>query len=196
MQFHLGAVPDSPDFSPDDSWKPLREPGPIRMQILAFPLGVATCAAVAALWFYLTPVTSAPFAPPTLLLGAILVSIPVHELIHASVHPQFGRSHSSVLGLWPSRLLFYAHYSGELSRNRFIAILVMPLVLISVVPLLVSALIGHAPVVLAFVSVFNALCACGDAFGICLLLFQVPSAATVRNQGWRTYWTIHETKIG
>jgi hypothetical protein len=67
---------------------------------------------------------------------------------------------------------------------------------ISGAPLLVSALIGQASLVLAFVSVFNALCACGDAFGICLLLFQVPSVAFVRNQGWKTYWTFEETKIG
>jgi hypothetical protein len=29
MRFHFGAVPETEDFPADDSWKPLREPGPI-----------------------------------------------------------------------------------------------------------------------------------------------------------------------
>jgi hypothetical protein len=190
MQFHLGAVPDSPEFVLDDSWKPCREPNPILMQFLAVPLGIAMCAVVAALWFYLTPVADAPFTSPILLLGALPVIIPLHELIHALAHPHFGRSNCSVLGLWPSHLLFYAHYSGELSRNRFITILAMPLVVISGVPLLVSALLGRASIVLAAVSVLNTLTACGDVLGICLLILQVPRGAIVRNRGWKTYWRI------
>jgi hypothetical protein len=190
MQCHIGAIPGSPDFAPDDSWKPLREPGPVLMQLYALPLGIVMCAVVVALWYSLTPVATPPFVHRTVLLGAVLLSIPVHEWIHALVHPHFGMSPLSVLGFWPSRLLFYAHYTGELSRNRLIAILVMPLLLITGLPLLICALVGRAPALLAVVSAFNALAACGDAFGICLLLFQVPSKGTVRNQGWSTYWRV------
>src|SRR6185503_13338146 len=103
-------------------------------------------------------------------------------------HPGSGDSADSVLGFWPSRLLFYAHYVGELTRARFIAILLMPLLIISFVPLVVCAIIGHSSGLLAFSSALNALCACGDIFGVGLLLFQIPSDARVRNQGWRTYW--------
>jgi hypothetical protein len=99
------------------------------------------------------------------------------------------------VGLWPSCLLFYAHYEGELSRNRFLAILAMPLVVISGVPLLASALLGQASIIPAAVSEFNTLAACGDAVGICFLLVQVPRRAIVRNQGWRTYWRIDRTSV-
>jgi len=44
----------------------------------------------------------------------------------------------------------------------------------------------------AFISSFNALLACGDVLGVALLLFQIPANATVRNQGWRTYWKEHK----
>ena len=40
-------------------------------------------------------------------------NVVIHELIHASLHPEHGRSHSSILGFWPSRLLFYAHFDGQ-----------------------------------------------------------------------------------
>jgi len=64
-----------------------------------------------------------------------------HELSHALVHPKAGLSPHSILGFWPSRVSFYANYDGEMSRNRLIAILLMPLLTISIVPLLVSAVI-------------------------------------------------------
>jgi len=90
-------------------------------------------------------------------------------------------------------MLFYAHYDGELTRNRFVAILLMPLLVISVLPLVVAAVIGASSGWVVFASSLNALMACGDILGAGMVLFQVPSAAIVRNQGWRTYWRMHET---
>ncbi len=193
MRFHLGAIPETPDFSPAAPWRALREPTPWVMQLLALPLGIAACVAVGAGWVFLTPVHEVPWDSPGLLLGAFLITIPIHELIHAIVHPGSGGSADSILGFWPSRLLFYAHYVGELTRARFITILLMPLLIISFVPLVVCAVMGHSSGLLAFSSVLNALCACGDIFGFGLLLFQIPCNAMVRNQGWRTYWRLPET---
>ena len=165
------------------------------MQVFALPLGIVSALAMVALWVALTPLFNSPLILrfdsmifPGLGIALLLGMIVVHELIHAFVHPGFGKSVNSVLGIWPSRLLFYAHYHGELSRARFIAILGMPLIVISIVPLLVCALLGQGSVLWAFISIMNALSACGDLFAIGMLLWQVPRTAIVRNQGWRTYW--------
>ena len=112
----------------------------------------------------------------------------LHELIHAAVHPKSGRSDRSILGFWPSRLLFYAHYDGELTRDRFIAILAMPTLVITLLPLAVAMATSSSHELAAWVSKWNAFFACGDLFGIILLLFQVQSRAICRNQGWKTYW--------
>jgi hypothetical protein len=194
MRFHLGAIPETPGFSPDASWKPLREPTPWMMQLLALPVGVIACVAVGALWFLLTPLRDVSFNSPGMMLGAFVVIIPIHELIHAAVHPRAGGTDDSILGFWPSRLLFYAHFVGELSRGRFIAILLMPLLIISFVPLVMCAIAGHSSGLLAFSSALNALCACGDIFAVGLLLFQIPADARVRNQGYRTFWRACESK--
>jgi hypothetical protein len=194
MRFHVGAIPETQGFSPDASWKPLREPTPWVMQLFALPLGIAVCVAVGALWFLLTPLRELSFNSPGTLLATFVMIIPIHELIHVAVHPRSGGSDDSILGFWPSRLLFYAHYVGELSGARFIAILLMPFLIISFVPLLACAFTGYTSGLLAFGSAVNALCACGDIFAVGLLLFQIPSNARVRNQGWKTFWRVCETE--
>ncbi len=127
MRFHIGTVPETPDFQPDGRWKPLCEPTPWVLQLLALPIGVVACVSIGWLWILLTPLHELPLDSPVMALGILVAIVPVHELIHAAVHPQLGRTNDSVLGFWPSRLMFYAHYIGAVSRNRFIAIALMPL---------------------------------------------------------------------
>jgi len=66
----------------------------------------------------------------------------------------------------------------------------MPLIGLYVVPLLAAMMTGHASITMAFVSGLNAIGAGGDILAIGLLLSQVPGAAIVRNQGYKTYWTL------
>ncbi len=193
MRFHLGAIPSSPDFVPDAPWRSLREPSPWLENLLALPIGVGAAVVVAVLWFLLTPL---PHVTPAMSLPAFLLSfaglVVVHELIHVLVHPMAGRSPHSVVGFWPS-VGFYATYDGELSRNRLVAILLMPLLIISFVPLLVSAVTQVSSGWAAFVSAFNALCACADILEAGLVLFQIPAIGIVRYRSLRIYWRERDT---
>jgi hypothetical protein len=153
------------------------------------PVSVAAAGIVAVLWFVVTPsrdVMPAMSVPIFLLLFAGIVV--VHELIHALVHPMAGRSVRSILGFWPAGCFFYANYDGELSRHRFLAILLMPLFIISIIPLLVSAGTQVASGWVAFISIFHAFLAGGDLLPAGLVIFQIPSTGIVRQKGWRTYW--------
>lgn len=194
MRFHIGSIPEPEGGEPSGEWNSLSEPKPVMMQLIALPFGVVFGAIVGALWIYATPVTKNPVAHPVLMIGGMVALFPIHELMHAIVHPGFGFSRHTTLGLWPSRLLAYAHYDGIISRNRFIAILAMPFLVISILPLLICIVLGHASVTIAFISSLNALGACIDILGICILLFRVPSNAIVRNHGWRTYWNVPQSK--
>jgi len=194
MRLHFGAIPNSPDFLPDAPWRSLRQPpSPWMENLLALPIGVVAAVTVAAFWFLVTPlrdITPAMSLPAFLLLFAGLVV--AHELIHALVHPMAGLSPRSILGFWAS-LGFYAHYDGEMSRNRLVACLLMPLLLLSIVPLLVSAVTQFASGWVAFVSTFNALLACVDMLLAGSVLFQIPANAIVRFKSWRIFWREYET---
>jgi hypothetical protein len=158
-------------------------------QLFAAPVAAALAVAVGGLWLSLTPVET--LVPLYSLLDFLLIFagvVVVHELLHASAHPMAGRSPHSILGVWPSRGLFYAHYDGELSRERFIVILLMPFAVITLLPLAAAVVMRDASDAVAFVSAFNAVLGCVDVLGVGLLLWQVPAGATCRNQGWRTYW--------
>lgn len=195
MRFHFGSIPD--DFTPDGSWRPLREPGPMVMQLIAFPLGALSAFLVGYSWSRLGTTSAVDFGHGNALrlILALLLSFPVliivHELLHAVVHPHFGRSSATVIGAWPSRMMFYAHYAGPLTRERFLLVFAFPSLIITVLPLLVAAC-GLVPQEwlfwAAWYSTWNAFFACGYLFGIVIVLLQIPRAASVRNKSWFTYW--------
>ncbi len=190
MRFHLGAIPISPDLTPDTLWKPLRAPSPWMEKLVFLPIGIVPAGVVAVLWLAITPL-QVQDVTSTMSVRAFLVSfagiVVVHELLHVAVHPMSGRSPHSIVGFEPSDG-FYGHYGGEMTRNRFVAILLMPLVVISFVPLLVAAVAQVPSGWVAFISAFNAFCAGTDMLLAGLVLFQIPATAVIRQRGWRTYW--------
>jgi Putative zincin peptidase len=79
-------------------------------------------------------------------------------------------------------------YLGEMSRNRFVGVLLAPFLIISVAPLVVCALWSIRSDLVMLVSLLNALFACVDLIGAWLLMTQLPSSAMARNKGWETWW--------
>lgn len=192
-RFCLGEPPQSDGLSRDSDWTPVTMPEVRRWQLLAFPVALANMAAVAGPWLLLTPAVSelrvVAFPVPVLGLVACLLGVlVVHEFVHSWVHPGLGFSNHSVIGFYPLRMLLYCVYNGELSRGRFLAVLAMPLAVISLVPLAISAMLQAFPFWLAYASVLNAFVAAGDVMESATVARQVPAGATIRRSGWSYYW--------
>ncbi len=204
MRFHYGSIPEEAGFQPESQgWAGIREPKPLLMNVVAIPvallmfaltiglLSLAWDGSPAAIWGDSEiESTSSPFP---LILAIIFLSIPTHELVHALTHPNFGSSSKSILGLWLSRGLFYAHYEGEMPRSRFLAVFAMPFLILSMLPVTIIALIGSSvPTTLSryliFVALVNSVLSSGDALGFALILGQIPRSAVVKNKGWKSYW--------
>lgn len=193
MILRVGDVPKTEDFHPDANWHAIREPSPLAMQFWAILPGVLATLIVIFLWLVFAPTHTNLLSASLYLLPAVLVVIPVHELIHAACHPQIGMSHRTVLGFWPAKLAFFAHYHGPLPRNRFLLILIMPFLLISLFPILIAGVSGFSHDFIVSISLFNAFGACGDLLGVILVVAQIPSDAIIQNQQWRTYWRDRDT---
>jgi hypothetical protein len=168
------------------------------MQFFATPMALGMAFVVGYGWHRVGMPPSLQFdvSYSVVFLLAMVLSFPalivVHELLHAVVHPGWGLSDGTILGAWPKRLLFYAHYSGPLSHNRFLCVFAMPFLIMTVLPLGLAACGLKLPDLMrwavAWGSTLNALAAGGDYFGILLISLQVPQTAIVQNQSWRTYW--------
>jgi hypothetical protein len=188
MRLRIGPLPLNPEFRPEqDGWNPLKEPGPLVLQLLAVPIGVLTAGALIAGWWLAVGEKVVELSPLPIWF-ALFGVIPVHELLHASAQPGYGLRPTSILGLWPSKLTFYAHYLDPMPRDRLLLIFVVPFVVLSVVPLLVCGVVPVVPGWVVVMSVWNAFLSCGDMLGMLLIASQVPRSAMVCNQGWFTWW--------
>ena len=177
---------------------PLKEPSPWVLNLLATPVGALAAALLMIGWGHIEvawnfgPSESGIFTPAVIVLAAILIGmaalIAVHELIHAVCYPQFGLTPATLIAFWPSKLLFLAIHYDALPRNRLLLVYLLPLLVISVFPLIVCRSLGIESVLLMLASIANALVAGGDIFCFFLILAQVPANALVRNQGWATWW--------
>lgn len=194
MQLHWGPPPESDDFQPESQgWSGIREPRPVLVQLIALPIALL----VAVLIYLAIPreilsINKFDFPIGSLLVIAV-VCVPVHELFHAASHPGLGRSDSTLIGIWLTKGLFYAHYTGTLSRNRFLWVFATPFIVLTLIPLGLTILLGHylpqnAVLSLALLALLNGAASAGDILGIGLIACQVPSSALVRNKGWKSYW--------
>lgn len=205
MRFHLGPPPTSDDFHPDTTgWKSIREPSALLLNVLgsvlAFPLVAMTiyCWSFIPLEPFLIHINQGTagvsgavlnLAIPVALLMAIVVPlILVHELIHALACPRLGSTRDTIIGLWPSRLLPYATYLPQLPCWRFLVVAAMPFCLLSILPLAAGLFWNEVPFLLAAISIINALLSGGDLLIILVIIWHIPLSATLRNQGWHTYW--------
>jgi hypothetical protein len=200
MRFHIGPPPLEIEFHPaEEGWTPLREPTPLMLNVLAVPFGVAAAVLLALAWGTqaMIHVESGDselgrlvFAG--LLLVALAVSllgvVAVHELVHAVGYPAFGLTRSTVIGVWPSRLLFYAGYLRSLPRNRWLFVYLLPFLVLSIVPLVLYHALGFESAWLYFLSLLNGLFSGGDLLFFVLILLQVPRRAIMQNHGWSTWW--------
>jgi Putative zincin peptidase len=196
-RFHVGLPPD--EFESTTGWNALSEPSARELARASIPMALILFSGSLAAWHLLD--VSALRALQVrnavdvleLVLGFFLLLV-VHELVHACFHPGLGFSGSSVLGVSFRPALLYASYQATLSRNRFMAILLAPFAVLSVLPLVAhsAGLLSDQGVGgIAAAAAVNAAASSVDVLGAYLVVRQVPRTGQIRNKGWQTYWRRH-----
>lgn len=201
MRFHIGAIPNDPQFDPDaEGWNSFNEPGPWTIQLVTIPIAVVV--AIFLMVCFNAVIPRAIYQSKLVLLVfeiwqpflAIVLLVPLHEFIHALCYPKIGLSDETMIGVWPQKVLIYAFYKGTMTRARFIFTMLTPFGLLSFLPVAVVAAISEPqkyPEFLTFLivlSILNGIASCGDILGVALVLWRIPRSAIIRNQGWKSYW--------
>jgi hypothetical protein len=202
MRLRVGPVPDDPGFHPEKGgWRKIKTPSFRLLMLLSLPLSVLTATGVLFVWAAVAAAhgidANVPVVvtPRTLLVSvaAVTALVVVHELLHAAVLPRCGLTSGTTVGFWPKKLAPYVAYQGELPRYRFILLGLMPLLLLSGVPMLVGMLCAWMPWRVVLLSTVNAFMSSGDLINTVVLVSQTPGSATVRNKGLETWWRLRES---
>lgn len=125
---------------------------------------------------------------------ALLLFIPMHELVHAIWHPGLGLSPQTVMIIWPTKLRFGVYYEGCMTRRRWLVMRLAPFVCLSVIPVVLLTLFMVVPASFAlgtFLEVLllaNGIGSGGDVIATIWVLLQVPSRAEICFCSGKAYW--------
>lgn len=188
MRLFFGPPPPCPDFPPPgEKWHLIREPGPGVSPFFELPLSLGIGYGTFFLWRNFHGFVGFPGHLALLAPLAVLTLI-LHEFLHALGHPGFGLGNETAYGIWLSRMAFFTRFDGPLSRNRRLLITIFPLLSLTIVPLLGLVLFNLSWWPLSFSSAFNALFAARDLLNAGIIFRQVPMNSILRDQGRKTYW--------
>ena len=186
-------TPSHLDFLPEEQgWHALTRPSRIAAIPLAVAAGFALFLGVSLAFYYFASVRLQRPTEP-FLLALFIPLVPIHELLHALVHPGLGKSSKTYVGFYLPRLAFYSHYSGERTRARFLAGALAPLVVLSVIPLVLCMAFHLQLPTVAWVSSLNAAVSSTDVMTALILLFRCPRGAVVLTDQNKAWWRIPTT---
>lgn len=131
------------------------------------------------------------------MLVFLVFGIVAHELLHAVLHPQFGRSDSSLLFLGWKRLQFGVYYEGRFPRNRWIAMRLLPLIVLAFAPTAVfvlwyARLTFEWETYLIILMLVNSLGSGADLVAVLVVLWQVPAGGVLNFYRGRAFWRTAE----
>jgi hypothetical protein len=204
MRLHFGDLPQSREDKPEvEGWHRIRSPSSRLGYLLAGLVGFVFPNVMCA-WLIIVSALAGPgggvetpedpSTPWSVVLLALLLFIPLHELFHTLWHPKRGCSPQTVLVIWPAKLRFGVYYEGCMTRKRWLVMRIAPLLFVSVVPVGLLAIFYWVPVASAlhvFLQVMmlvNGIGSGGDIVAVIWVLFQVPSRAQICFCEGKAYW--------
>lgn len=122
--------------------------------------------------------------PIWLILGMLLGILIVHEWAHLIAHPRMGFSRNSITGYDRKRSVFFAYYRGPISKSRYIYIVLMPLILLSVVPYALAFIWPQYVKELAFCSIANMIGAGYDLYLATSVMLRVPAGCVISDSDY------------
>ena len=116
---------------------------------------------------------------------ASFILIIVHEFIHMIFIPHFLKSDKVFWGITLNG--GFVATTVKISKIRFIAISIMPLIVLSVAFPIILGVCNALNDIIFFLIVVNAMASSVDILNVLLILFQTPGKSYIINNGFETY---------
>jgi hypothetical protein len=186
MQFAREPLVGSSPYPYDLAWRQVHDIPADVGQVFSLLAGAVLCIATFALWIVAVPFHPVHIDYATLIVAAAMVLF-VHELSHAAVFT-CGRDRGLRVECVWQKYRPHLRYRGAVSRSRYIAVLLAPLMAITLMPIVASVALSLHSGDLVVVSVLNALVSGGDVLAAALVLLQVPANGIVQRRGDCVIW--------
>ncbi|MBN1439083.1 MAG: DUF3267 domain-containing protein [Anaerolineales bacterium] len=202
MRIRLGRPPkQAPVAAEADAGRPIRQPGPWTSAVLVLLAGMVLLAGVIALNFVYSELfpdihpesydeKNIPWAGMAVVL---ILCVLAHELLHALLYPDCGRSDSTVLFVDWKRLGFGVYYEGRIPRARWIVMRLFPLAALTVLALAGIIVLDRwmtftLESYLWVLILTNSLGSGADLASVFIVLRQVPAPGVLNFHRGRAYW--------
>jgi hypothetical protein len=186
----------------EDPGRPIRQPGRWGSAVLAGVAGMlilsVPMAASIAYSFLLPDSNTDPsfhdhIIPWMGMAVIFLLCILAHELLHALLHPGGGRSNSTILIVNWMKLQFGVYYEGRIPRGRWIAMRLLPILVLTILPqiafmLFYPRMTYAAETLLIILILTNSLGSGGDLAAAMIVLRQVPKGGVLNFSRGKAYW--------
>ena len=151
--------------------------------------GAALAVVFAVIWRVLDT-ASLPLGRPSdaEIFCVIAILIISHETLHFVFFPGAGLNANSVIGVWFKVASPYVQYLSPMRRNRFMLVLVMPFLILSVLPLFLQSFGIGQNTYIGWISVLNCLGAGSDLFIFGMMCASVPFHSQVLESGGKVFW--------
>jgi len=177
-KFYIGP-PQRHQSSIDEEWKSLTTLDESQL-ILSTLVGISAAACLALIWKILFD-ESLPFGSPTwneIVISSVIL-IFGHEAVHLLGFPNFGLNSKTIIGIWPQAGSPYVQYTSPMSRNKFLVMLILPVLILSILPFFLAYnKIGFIDQ-LSWISVLNCIGAGSDLLIFFRIISTVPAKSSV-----------------
>jgi hypothetical protein len=202
MRILFDRLPPSADPAAGvDPGQPIRQPGPWVSALLSalaglFLLFIPVALSIAQSVLYpeggSNPPSDEHIIPWAGMVLVFVLCILAHEFTHALLFPDSGRSDSTVLILNWKKLQFGVYYEGRIPRDRWIAMRLLPLLLLTALPqaglmLFYNGMSFAVETYLIIMILANSLGSGGDLVAVLIVLRQVPPGGFLNFHHGRAY---------
>lgn len=123
----------------------------------------------------------------------LVITLPLHELVHAVTTPALGLSDRTVIGFQRGNglMLPYMYYDGSQPLWRMLLTGLAPVIILTMLPvilILFTPLKATTRADLGFMAFFNVATSGGDLVIFFWIITHLPLHATVKGNGWGLLW--------